>query len=248
MQSIRLTTGCVCLTMLAACSGKLENEADQIVLKSIEAHGGWLEWQHAKHITYSKTTLLFDSTGQKESEITQFHEYRLLLDFTGEIHWTNPDDGAGNRIVFDGKRAFRLKGNQEPADSLESESAYNTIISSHFVLFQPWKLLDPGVTLIYEGRDTLEDNTVVDVVRALYGTKTEMEGQDRWWFYFDITSHMLVANMVNHDNRYSYIKNLKYDTSNRLILNHHRKSYFTDSLRNVKYLRAEYFYEDIRLK
>lgn len=248
MQSIRLTTGCVCLMMLALCSCIPENEADQIVLKSIEAHGGWLEWQHAKHITYSKTTLLFDSTGQKESEITQFHEYRLLLDFTGEIHWTNPDDGAGNRIVFDGKRAFRLKGNQEPADSLESESAYNTIISSHFVLFQPWKLLDPGVTLIYEGRDTLEDNTVVDVVRALYGTKTEMEGQDRWWFYFDITSHMLVANMVNHDNRYSYIKNLKYDTSNRLILNHHRKSYFTDSLRNVKYLRAEYFYEDIRLK
>lgn len=248
MQSIPIITRCVCLMMLAACSGEPENEAVQIVQKSIEAHGGWLEWQHVKHITYSKTTLLFDSTGQKESEITQFHDYRLLPGFTGEIHWTNPDDRAGNRIVFDGKRAFRLTGNQKTADSLESESAYNTIISSHFVLFQPWKLLDPGVTLIYEGRDTLEDNTVVDVVRARYGTETEIAGQDRWWFYFDVTSHMLVANMVNHDTRYSYIKNLDYDTTTNLIFNHHRKSYFTDSLRNMNYLRAEYFYENFRLE
>ena len=98
--------------ILALCSCIPDKEVVHTVLNSTQTQRGWLEWQHAKHITYSKTTLLFDSTGQKESEVTRFHEYRLLLDFTGEIHWTNPDDGAGNRIVFDGKRAFRRKGNQ----------------------------------------------------------------------------------------------------------------------------------------
>lgn len=83
------------------------------------------------------------------------------------------------------------------------------------------------------------------MIHTVYGVPSE--GDDRWWFYIDVETDELVANMVNHLDHHSFIDNLAFDTTTILTLNAHRKSYFTDSLRNVRYLRAEYFYTDFEL-
>jgi len=54
--------------------------------------------------------------------------------------------------------------------------------------------------------------------------------------------------MVHHGSTFSYIKNTKYENKTGLSLNAERKSYMTDSLRNVKFLRAHYEYEILALK
>ena len=128
-------------------------------------------------------------------------------------------------------------------DEAKAERATSTVQSSLFVLFQPFKLLDNGVELKYVGKDSISSKSFVDVIQPLYGN--ENNGSDRWWFYFDTKTYLLAANMVSHNGRYSFIENLAYDSSTNFIFNAHRKSYFVDSLKNTKILRAEYFYKDL---
>jgi len=237
---------CFWSILFGGCEEKNLNPAETIVRKSIIAHGGWEAWEKVRQVKYRKTILLFDSTGQLESKVIQFHSYQLKPLFTGEISWKVAEDT--HRIVYDGEQAVKMINGQALEDSLASQNAYNSMMAAHYVLFQPFKLLDPGVVLRYEGRDTLEEGEVVDVVLASYNRDNSNHTKsDRWWYYFDASSNRLLANMVEHEANNSYIKNLDYDATNALLLNHHRKSYTVDSLRNLLFLRAEYFYDDIKL-
>jgi len=237
---------CFLSILFGGCNEEEMNPAETIVQKSINAHGGWAAWEKVRQVKYRKTILLFDSTGQLESKVTQFHSYQLKPFFTGEISWI--EKGDTHRIVFDGERAVELVNGQVLEDSLAAKNAYNSIMAAHYVLFQPFKLLDPGVVLDYQGRDTLEEGEVVDIVLASYDKAQKNHTKsDHWWYYFDASSNRLVANMVEHEANNSYIINLDYDSSNTLLLNHHRQSFTVDSLRNQLFLRAEYFYDNIKL-
>ena len=105
--------------------------------------------------------------------------------------------------------------------------------------------MDKGTNLEYIGEDILADSSQVHVIMPTYADSEV--GSDRWWYYFDKESNMLLANMVNHSPTYSYIINLSYDESTDIVFNAHRKSFFVDSLHNVRYLRAEYFYDNYTL-
>jgi len=219
------------------------NKATEIVQRSIEKHGGWDDWDNTNSISYKKTIILFDSTGAVESRITQIHRYQLKPDLRGTIEWMSNSDSI--RIVFADGEATKHVNNYEELDPASRESALNTVLSSFYVLFQPFKLMDVGTTLEYLGENQLENGINVNVIQPSY-TGAE-KGDDRWWYYFDKETNQLVANMVNHGDSFSYIINLEYDTLTSLVFNAHRKSFFVDSLRNIKYLRAEYFYEDFHL-
>ena len=84
----------------------------------------------------------------------------------------------------------------------------------------------------------------MNVIRADYSENKS----DPWWFYFDIEDDKVVANRVYHNGRFSLIENLAFDSLSGLMLHKHRKSYFTDSLNNIRYLRAEYVYSDYDLQ
>lgn len=222
---------------------KPDSKATEIVQRSINKHGGWMNWVNANSISYKKTIILFDSSGKEESRISQYHRYQLKPDLQGTIDWVSNNDSI--RVVYSEGVAKKYINNVEDMQPESRESALSTMLSSFYVLFQPFKLMDNGTQLIYKGEELLETGTKVYIVQPIYeGAK---EGDDRWWYYFDKETDLLVANMVNHDPTYSYIVNLKYDNTTALTFNAHRKSYFVDSLRNVRYLRAEYFYEDFQL-
>lgn len=243
-QYLKLLTS-LSIVFTSGCVKEDTTEAENIVRRSIEAHGGWEAWKNAEKIRYDKTIILYDSSGKVETRVKQDHVYQLKPQLKGEIHWKN--ESETNKIVYDGELAVReING---ISDSSGSEEALSIFMAAHYVLFQPFKLLDPGVNLTYLEQDTLEDGVIADVILAEFDQNEDKNtDNDKWWFYFDISSDLLAANMVRHEGKYSYIRNLDYNTSNSLILNHHRKSYFTDSLRNIKYLRAEYFYENIVLE
>jgi len=221
----------------------IESKARYLVLASIEKHGGMNTWQNLQSISYNKTIILTDSTGIEESRITQRHKYQLKPKLSGTISWLSDNDSIS--IVYKNDAASRFVNGIEETDSTSKESAKNSFFSSFYVLFQPFKLLDDGTELIYIGEDVLESGLKVNVVQPVYeGAKP---GDDRWWYYFNKETNQLAANMVNHPPTYSYIVNLAYDNTTAITFNAHRKSYFVDSLRNVRYLRAEYFYKDYQL-
>jgi len=218
--------------------------AVQIVNKSIRAHGGMQNWLRTKAVSYKKTIIFFDSIGNKESRTVQFHHYQLNPDLSGQISWTTAHDSIS--IFYKDNRGVKFINGIVQTDPKDSASARAIMLSSYFVLFQPWKLMDSEVNLEYLGRFELEDGQLVEGIKATFGEYNR--GDDRWWFYFDVNSDRLVANMVNHLDHYSFIKNLEYDTTSALVFNRYRKSFFVDSLRHIDYLRAEYYYEDFDLE
>lgn len=232
------------LFLLVTIMGCRDSDKLAIVSKSISAHGGMDLYQKTRSLEYRKTTILFDSTDAEESRTIQQHKYSLQPEFTGEMEWEV--NGELHRIVFDGKKAVKFINEVAQTDSLTSASALMNITAAHYVMLQPFKLLDPGTELIYLGRDTLEDGVEVDVIKANYPRANPVEPtNDQWWYYFDSKSALLVANLVRHGSTYSYIVNLDYNTGTGLRFNAHRKSFFVDSLRNILFLRAEYLNDDV---
>ena len=215
--------------------------AETIVRNSIEAHGGMERWQKAKELSFHKSSEFFDANGTSESKSIQEQHFKLIP-LEGTLSWL--DDNNQIRIEYDGERTIKFINGQAISDSLVNASAHNDFMSAHYVVCQPFKLLDAGITLIYQGKDTLDDNQFVDVVNVRYGG----EGSDQWWYFFDVESSVLIANMVQHGNTYAFIQNLSFTESGGIKFNHHRKSWRVDSLRNKQFLRAEYFYDSIILK
>ncbi len=215
-------------------------EAREIVIRSIEKHGGRTSWENLRSVAYNKITILFDSNGTEESRTLQRHMYILKPDLTATIQWIEKEDSI--KISYNKGTALRyINGIPESNSEGTSQSAVDAAM---YVLFQPFKLMDAGTVLEYVGVDTLDDK-VVKVVKPNYaGTQS---GDDEWFFYFDIATDELIANMVNHKGRRSLIKNVAFDPTIPLYLHQHRKSYFVDSLLNIHYIRAEYFYTDYKL-
>jgi len=249
----RLRVNIICLAtlfMALSCSTQPqhnETEAtkefsrgEEIVHRSIESHGGLAAWQNLQSISYSKTIILTDSSGIEESRVTQYHNYQLKPELAGSISWISGNDSIS--IVYKNEAASRFVNGVEETVLASKGVAKASFFSAYYVLFQPFKLLDEGTELTFIGEDEVENGLKVNVVQPVYeGAKP---GDDRWWYYFNKETNQLAANMVNHPPTYSYIVNLAYDSSTAIIFNAHRKSYFVDSLRNVQYLRAEYFYTD----
>ena len=215
-------------------------EAEEIVLKSIEKHGGKADWENLKSISYNKITVLFDSTGARESSMVQRHNYNLSP-FEATIKWIEKGDSL--RVVYKDNKAIRYV-NGLPQSNAEDD-AKSTVDAAMYVLFQPFKLMDPGTILHYVGKDSL-DGRVVNVVKPVY--EGHQPGDDEWFFYFDSATDELVANLVNHNGKISLIKNIAFDPTISLYLHQHRKSYFADRELNIQYLRAEYFYTNYKLE
>ncbi len=228
---------CGILLLLGAC--KNNPNPVEIVMKSLEAHGGIEKWQHAKELTYLKTTILYDSTGAIEKKIIQTHKNTFQPDFEAKMQW---QEGTVAKIVMykDNKTNVFYNDSLQNDARLE-EKYYKDIIAANYVIWQPYKLLDKEANLSYEGQDILEDGKQVEVIKATYFDEGAVK--TTWWYYFDAETYRLSGNMVHHGTTYSYIKNIKYENQTGLFLNAERKSYMTDSLRNIKYLRAHYMYE-----
>jgi len=215
-------------------------KAEQVVSLSIETHGGQRTWENLESISYNKSITLFDSLGVIESKATQHHYYQLKPELRGTISWLANGDSL--KIEYADQNAIKYVNGIAETTPESLKSAKNSFLSSFYVLFQPFKLMDEGTHLEYMGEDILGDSSKVNVIQPTYARGAE--GSDRWWYYFDKNTNRLLANMVNHSPTYSYIVNLAYDETTGILFNAHRKSYFVDSLRTVRYLRAEYFYDD----
>ncbi|WP_128755198.1 hypothetical protein [Aquimarina sediminis] len=230
------------MSFLSSCNTDLEPV--QVVLKSLEAHGGIESWENAKEISYLKTTILYDSLGNVEKKITQKHINRFKPVFSAEMSWL--EDSIQKRVVYTENKTSVFHG-----DSLQNEGAlqdkyYKDIIAANYVLWQPYKLLDKEVNLSFAGRENIGKKRA-NVIQANYfddsGEKT-----NTWWYYFDAKTNKLLGNMVHHGATYSYIENMKYENTTGLFLNAKRQSYRCDSLRNIKFLRAEYTYKILGFK
>ena len=224
----------ISLIALVSCASEstTKDKARHIVDLSIEAHGGMEHWQNLKTLKFKKNTVLYNADGSVERSSLERHTLHQRDTLHGEIVSIDPNQKYTTRFA-DGK------GEKVMADTIVDGT--NAFLSSHFVVNQPFKMLDPGVDLSYLGLDTLANGKVVDVVKAFYGSKED----DVWWFYFDVEGHVLLATLIYHAPTYAFVDNEKIEMIDGMLWNTERTTYRTDSKRNVEFVRAEFVYSEI---
>lgn len=218
------------------------DDASALVKHSIKAHGGQKNYKAIKALSFVKTTRLFNEDGSIESEVTQKQSFQLQPDYRVQIQWEANNDN--HLIFFDGNKTIKTVNSRVINDSTEIVKARNAAKAAAYVFFQPFELINENTHLTMEDATELNDSTSAQTVSVKYDGDTA--DSDKWRYYFN-DDDILVANSVVLTDHNSLIENLEFQSISGLIFNKYRKSYRVDNKLNKKYLRAEYFYENLSL-
>ena len=219
-----------------------EGKAKVLLQKGIAAAGGIDNWRKIASLQFKKDYQLFLEDGTVEKGAKQFHEYHFP---SKKIKIESQEGESQKDLIFEnGKAIQKIDGKLNEA--AKQAPLMNSIYTSTFVIEIPFKFLDQGAEISYEGLDTLATGEAVEVLRVDYHPKkhNNLTTEDIWWLYFDQKDHRLHGYMVRHKDHISYVKNLTTTAVKGFIFPTHRKSYRVDADRNILYVRAEYFYKD----
>lgn len=226
--------------------GHIPDEKVKGVLeRAIDYAGGWDAWNTMNSIEYKKRSKLILGDGTIESDVFQAHRYEMSSEFQATISWKL--DTSLYEIQYDKANAMRfvngVNDNSDPAKLGES------VMSSLFVLGMPFKLLDPDVRLTYQGTEMFMDSVEADIINANYDPENveTHSTSDIWWFYFETETGHFLGSKVFHTPTYALIHNLQFTEEVPLKFPTRRKSYRTDSLGNIQFLRAEFWYSDFEV-
>lgn len=221
-----------------------KSKAQEVVEKSIDFSGSLEKWQKIRTIEYSKKTRLLVENGSIEKEITQYHEYILKPFKQIKISWTVEKDTF--LILQNDSISYKLKNNNivEKGDKVAS-----IVNSSIYVLGMPFKLLDKGTNLIYEGQEISKKNDTLNIIKASYDTKKYLNhsSDDEWWYYFDKKNGAYLKSKVYHKPTYALIENLSSTREKGMIFPKERKSYRCDKFGNKLFLRGEFWYDNFNI-
>lgn len=222
-------------------------KARELLKKAIKRAGGLDEWNNIKELNFEKYFALYTATGDTENEAWQEHRYVYQPEEKINISWTSGD--LRHEII---KQAGDLvkKVDGRPDTQTDRQSLLNSVSSATFVIGIPFKLLDKGAELSYDGLDTLENGRIVEVLKVDYNPKKHdnLTTADIWRHYYDRDDYKQVGYMVRHVDHFSYVENLTYLAVDGFLFPGKRESYRVDSLRNKLYLRARYEYLDYELE
>ncbi len=239
-----VTMGCTTPEVATAPFAHIKDQKVVATLKkSFKTLGGLDNWQNKKELHYQKHSKLVLESGEIESDVIQQHDYYFDKNPIINISWET--DGQVHKIKsIDGNAVKNIDGKID--ETAKTSSLNTTVTVARFVIEVPFKMLDKGVILSHEGMDTLEDGHKVEVIKAVYNADKNVHHtkSDTWWYYFDADDSRMVAYFIQHDGRYSYIKNLSYTEAGGFIFPKTRGSYRADKDRNILFTRAEYEYRD----
>jgi len=222
-----------------------EEQARSIIRAAIEHAGGLEHWQAVQWLRYTKDFQLFTASGEVEKTFEQVHNYRWQ---PLHIEIASTENDTLLQTVLQNGQYSRTKDGQ--AVNATQEALAKAVNTSVYVVSMPFKLLDPGAAISYQGEDTLADGRIVDVVQVAYNAEqhSNHSTSDVWTYFFDKDGPKIVANWVKTGDHFSLIENLSYERVDGILFNKARKSYRTDSLRNKLYLRADYLYDNYEVE
>ncbi|MEL7058445.1 MAG: hypothetical protein AAGN46_00305 [Acidobacteriota bacterium] len=173
---------CLLLPVTAAASSDSETrdpKAVEIAQKALDGMGGADAWAASRHLVFD----FFDfrrhawdrETGRHRLEGATREGQNYVV-----LHNVNSRTG---QVFLDGE----LLAGDAAAEWLER--AYGAWINDVYWLVMPYKVLDPGVHLAYEGRETV-DGTELEKIRLTFGEVGLTPG-DTYWAWFDPESGLM---------------------------------------------------------
>ena len=217
--------------------------ARNIIKASINNAGGMDLWESIKGLKYDKDFALLDADGSVERSFSQVHDYSydpMVIDIksteNGSLIHTMLKDGIYTRTK-DGAAA-----------ETSEEALKKAVNTSTYVIGMPFKLLDPGVAIKYDGEITFGGKQV-DVIQVSYNPEKNKNHStaDVWKYYFDKEDAKIVGNWVDAGDHANVIENLTFDRVGGILWNKKRKSWRLDSLGQKQYVRADYSYDNYQV-
>ena len=229
------------LALQIACTKSPEQQAQNLLEKSIKAHGGQEAWENISQLKFRKWSKLLDENGNVESELDQWHEFRFKPFFEGKITWEK--DSLKHEIHWDGAKIRYRMGENEVQNESFLAAKKKDFDAAFYTVAQPWKLMDKGGKLIYEGKRTLENGTEVESIRVDYGSDS-----DTWWYFFDPETFLMVGNEVQLKDHRSLVYDLSGEEVNGLNLHGTRESWRVNEKGERLFLRAAYRYSQYQIE
>jgi hypothetical protein len=241
MRTLLRSLAFLALVFKFSCSPSPEEQAQILLEKSMMAHGGADKWSEISSMKFRKWTRLLNEDGSVESELDQWHEFRFKPFFEGKITWTK--DSVSHVSTWDGSQMRYFMGENEVKNEGFLASKKKDFDAAFYTVSQPWKLLDEGAKLLYEGQKTLENGKLVEVIRVDYGPDSDV-----WWYYFDPETFEMVGNEIQLKDHRSLVYNLSFEEVEGLKLHGKRESYRVNEQGEKLFLRAEYLYSQYEIE
>ncbi len=215
-----------------------DKKARTIVQSAIDFAGGIEQWESVKHLRYSKQFDLLLESGDIQKSYNQLHDYTYQ---PTKINIFSIENGDSIRTIFEDAKYQRSK-NDRLLDTSQKSLA-KSVNSSTYVLGMPFKLLDAGARISYEGEaDFKEKKATVLLVNYDAEKHKNHSSSETWKFYFDQKTAEWLGYWVQSSDHFNTVENISFEQAGDLLWIKERKSYRADSLGNRLYLRADYSY------
>ncbi len=226
----------------------IEAPALDLIHKCIEAHGGLGRWNALSEMSYTKNFVLFDEAGAVERMVTQEHQYNLGPNKSYEISWKENQDQDQITLLYENGNLTKTKNGK--TEEVDKTSLNNSLQSSLYVMGLPYKLLDKGPVITYEGMEKAWNGRDAHLIKAVYDPKnaSNLTTSDIWWFLIDKENYKMIGNRISHLDHHNMIKNASWNEQDGFVFYKERESRRIDENNKDLYLRATYLYENFSVK
>ena len=233
----------IAISFLFSCQ-KTGLTANQILKKSLKAHGGLELWQKIDTLSFTKRTILYNQDGVKEKEIIQHQSFYGGIPLHGKISSLGTEKSSIS--VINGVYTNSIRDSLIPITDHEIKAINNSFKSAYYVISQPFNLKESDALLVYK-KDTILNGEKTFVVDVSYREDENTERPDQWTYFFNAKTFLVVAAKVFHSPTISFIKNTKFNTKTPFVFNSERVSVFMNKDGTEDYTRAAYFYSNYKV-
>ncbi len=175
-----------------------DNAPEKLVDKAIEHAGGWDAWMGTRTIQFRLTMIEFGPDGNVMKTRVEYHKYILQPSPQMRIDWES--NGSKGVLINNGQQAWKLVNGKQATSQQDINGARGNTFGAHYMFAMPFKLRDPGTQLEDAGMMTLDDGTVVQKIRAVYGKGVgDAGGMHKWAYMIEPKTGRLVSHHLEYE-------------------------------------------------
>ncbi len=224
-----------------------DDSAGRIIKECIIQSGGLESWQNKKALSYTKIVHQYDSLGNPDRVVTEYHTYQFSP-YKARMEWREiwTENKENIVLVFDGDTARKFVNGIQDTSARGTKQALLKTHGPHYVLSMPYKLAEPDVKLTYEGEKTVFGKKTF-AVKASYPEADSLSAAYPWTYYFDINTKQLIANSIPDSGNDLILSEYElFDSFDGVQLATRRVIYLSDTNYNILYKGNEVLNTQIR--
>jgi len=209
------------------------------MIKAFNYAGGLDKWKQVESVSFTKKAVYYLPEGGIDIELTQQQFFQIYPTLIANFNWEQ--DGNKISLSFENESATKtINGEIQKFNPLDTEQ----VLGDFLVLTIPFNLMDNAENLALVGEMVYDDTHAI----VIHSINHKLNPRNDWWYFFDEETGKYLASTVHHSPTFAHIKNEEFEEIQGLKFPAHRQSFRTDSLGNIEYLRAEFFYSDYKIR